>query len=267
MRRIAISLLVLCAALFGAQHQPSAFTKSGAGCATPGLNVTIDFCNGGGGSPTWTVTDTPANATGATTTVTLNSGTTGTVNVGTTVSNDVIVIAVYSRTAAFYPFTSVKLNGSSMLPAVLVDSYGEVMIYQITGIVTSSPATVVFTGQPSTISDFLTVVGVLHGLTSTTATGTQAGADFNQSDPQHLTSALTVPSSGVGLVVMGTQGVSNTTPNVTVSNFTLGENITTAAPNSLIVGHTTAAGSWSPTVSGAVNSYNFAASMIAAAWH
>jgi hypothetical protein len=53
MRRIAISVLVLCAALFGAQHQPSAFTKSGAGCSTPGLNISIDFCNGGGSSLTW----------------------------------------------------------------------------------------------------------------------------------------------------------------------------------------------------------------------
>jgi hypothetical protein len=59
MRRIAISFLVLCAALFGAQHQPSAFTKSGAGCATPGLNVSIGFCgSGGGASLTFTVAGT-----------------------------------------------------------------------------------------------------------------------------------------------------------------------------------------------------------------
>jgi hypothetical protein len=60
MRRIAVSLFVLCAGLFGAgqsrQAEAGIRTLTGVGCGAPGLNVSIGFCgSGGGGSLTWTV--------------------------------------------------------------------------------------------------------------------------------------------------------------------------------------------------------------------
>jgi hypothetical protein len=49
MRKFLALYLIVCALLGAACPSSAQTTKSGAGCATPGLNISITFCNGGGG--------------------------------------------------------------------------------------------------------------------------------------------------------------------------------------------------------------------------
>lgn len=203
---------------------------------------------GGGAAPAWTATANPAivnNGFGTSTTTFTNQA------IGTA-SADRIVVVFGSST--FNPTTGVTCGGNAMTLAVQSDPAGtqDASVWYL-NVTTGTTATIVVEGG-------IQFVGITVGiLTGVTATPTTTAIDPSESggDPYTTTTALTVPSTGFGLVVLGSNSTAVPfTWNVGTRDFS-----TTSAGMSIETGFISASGSQTPSISGP----GFASTYIAAA--
>jgi hypothetical protein len=137
----------------------------------------------------------------------------------------------------------------------------------------SSPDTFSFTNG-SAVNVAAAVGGYFTNLTSSTPTATGNEVYGGQPDPQFLSSAVTVPSSGFGIAFVASLGATPPTA-VTWTNTTSGSGDTfasLAAHAAISLSHTATAGGWmggsgTGGASGVTNNMNFIACMAAAAYH
>jgi hypothetical protein len=270
MRRIIFGLLMLWAALFGACQASAQFN----GCAPGFCNPQVVSAPSG---PTWTANSTahnpPAqNLSFSTDDVCFPSSTppcttTFNLNFGAPLSTDLIIVVVADNSALS---RTVKVNGTTCTQ-IGIDPQDRSGLYQCTGI--STAAINIEVSAPGGAYQYLAVaVGVLHGLTSSTATATGGNCAVAEPDPQVLqtgcggtptTASITVPSSGFGILEVGSSQQSVTVDGGS-SPWTLDSTVAFTSGFQITLGHTGTAGSWSPGIDGLSFS---SPGMIAAAWH
>ncbi len=217
---------------------------------------------GGGGSPAsytnGTITWTPAASQPAVQSLGYSSGSVAfnATLAAVPLSTDLIIACVAPNDNGC-PLAGVTINGN---PATLVvlGQANRGSIWQITGITTT--ALTIEVSSSSTLFASLGVqCGVLHGLTSNTATAT-ASENGAPPDPQQFDSPLVVPSGGIGICSFG---VNNPTDYSSIVNVTVDADLADASTRA-IMGHTLTVGSWNPQVNG----YSYAApGFVGAAWH
>jgi|SRR5665213_3065606 len=216
----------------------------------------------GGGSPTWVPNSTQA----AWQTISFGSGT---ANFSVTLdsvpsASDIILVGINNSQRYNAPIATATLNGSAL---TLVSSSnnttainGSAIIYEITGI-TSASLAIQFT-VTGAFNDVGVTVGVLKNFTSSTATATGNNNEAAAADPQVLSGAITVPSSGYGIVLVGC-GPTPSSSNSTIDTSTE----VSGTGGGVFFAHTSTAGSWNPAISGSP-AYNYESpGMAAAAWH
>jgi hypothetical protein len=246
MRRAFLAYIALCAVLFAGWQVSRAATDIG--LTTMGVTY---YAPSGGGSVTWTTFTPPAIQAG-----TANPQAFTGVSIGTAASNRVVVVCVGASNNT--PVTSVTIGGVSATAAE--QSGGSANAAELW--YASVPSGTTATFDINLAAGFPTNIGIIVGaLTTTTPTpGTgalQASTLFNN-DPQETTTAITVPSNGIG-IVCGDTGTPNASP--TYNNWTADQQVTISAgtPEQWLLGHV-GTGSQTPSISGyAFSSFGIAA--------
>jgi hypothetical protein len=198
---------------------------------------TSSSAGGGGAVPAWTPTANPAivnNGFGTSTTTFTNQA------IGAASADRIVVVFVSST---LNPTTSVTCAGVAMILAAQSDPAGtqDASIWYL-GVPAGTTATIVVEGGIQFVG---ITVGILTGVTATPSS-TAVKIAGGTGDPQTTSTALTIPATGFGLVVMGVNGgVGGYTWNVGTVNYS-----TVAAGMSIDTGFISAAGSQTPSISG-----------------
>jgi hypothetical protein len=177
------------------------------------------------------------------------------VNLGTVVASDLVIVEVLNQNAQTTQITSLTVNGTAAALLLNDGATGGPILsfFGATGI-TSASASIVVTGNEG-LGDVGILVGVLAGANNTPTSPfgfTEAGDAIP--DPQEVQSGSPViPASGIGIVEFGE--VNGSTSPTSIANFTQDAltNFTggsDASGDVMLIGHSTTAGAWNPQING-----------------
>lgn len=207
---------------------------------------------GGGSSPTWTQTAAPAidhQGFGGPQTSPFSAA------VNNPRTSDVLIVALANNNGV--NVASVTADGHAMTLVVNSGAGNQAAIYQVTGFLFTT-ASIVVTNTPQPVNDNAIIVGYLSHVTAA-ATSTCAYAVMNgQPDNHTFSGALTVPSTGIGLIVGSAAAtvvnIDGVTPDVTTSN------------SSMVIALSKIIASTTPYLSGTGTNYGSNVMGAAAAW-
>lgn len=264
-RTLAACVVAICAGLLLCAQSPNPSFP-------PGVFLSRGAIDAAGGAPPATYTKganvAVQNVAFAGSTVTFTG-----MNGGVNYPANSVVIAFFLQEEGSYTFSSATIGGQSATK-VTDTGDGKCALYQATmpGTSQTDTALVTWSNAPAYAG---AVGGYFQNLQSSTATDHNILAIASSgADPQHLAATVTVPAGGFGVVMAGTpENAAVTAPTgITWTSTTAGsgDNFGNITGRITAIGsaHTATAGAgWNPGASGAGTSFNFAACMVAGAWH
>ena len=211
---------------------------------------------GGGGSVGYAFQAAPAAAAGTASPQTYNA-----VGIGTAAANRYVLICIATSNNGYA--TAVTIGGVSATKAVETDdnNIGIAVELWYANVPTGTTATVKVTTLAPFPNSMIIATATIN--TATPAPSSQAIQPWGfRADPQITSSAVTIPSNGVG-VFCGAS--TKNAPTITYNTGTKDSNVSGPSTTAwdLTMGHNATAGSWTPSYLGAGSSGTLA---VAAAW-